>query len=147
MARTLKASQNQYAETLLRALARSDEGAAATLEGGRGVVQRVMTAWGTPPGTLVQADGSGLSRYDYVTAGTLAAILVHMYADARHREPWLSSLAVGGVDGTLEKRFRGTSVDGRLRAKTGTLAYVRALSVMRPSAEEEPFAFVVILTT
>ena len=105
-------------------------GGAATLEGGRGVVQRVMTAWGTAPGTLVQADGSGLSRYNYVTAGTLASILVHMYADARHRDPWLSSLAVGGVDGTLEKRFRGTSVDGRLRAKTGTLAVrARALGV------------------
>jgi D-alanyl-D-alanine carboxypeptidase/D-alanyl-D-alanine-endopeptidase (penicillin-binding protein 4) len=146
LAQTLmKASQNQYAETLLRALARTDHGGAETIEGGRDVVRGVLTGWGLAADTLVQADGSGLSRYNYVTAGTLASILVRMHGDTRHREPWLASLAVGGVDGTLERRFKGTTADGRLRAKTGTLAYVRALSGYVPSADGELLAFVIVL--
>jgi D-alanyl-D-alanine carboxypeptidase/D-alanyl-D-alanine-endopeptidase (penicillin-binding protein 4) len=146
LAQTLmKASQNQYAETLLRVLAQTNRDGPATLEGGRDVVRGVLVEWGVAPDTLVQADGSGLSRYNYVTAGTLASILVRMHADVRHREPWLASLAVGGVDGTLERRFKGTAADGRLRAKTGTLAYVRALSGYVPSADGELLAFVVVL--
>ena len=115
----MKASQNQYAETLLRSLARSDEGAAGTVEGGRAVLRRVLTAWGIPAETYVVADGSGLSRYNYVTAGTLAAILARMHGDPRQREPWLAALAVGGQDGTLGKRFRGTAADRRRARQDG----------------------------
>lgn len=141
----MKASQNQYAETLLRALARSEEGAAGTVEGGRGVVRRVLAGWGIPPDTVVVADGSGLSRYNYVTAGTLATILGHMYRDERHRAPWLDALAVGGVDGTLDTRFKGTRAEGQLRAKTGTISNVRALSGYVPASNGERLLFVMIL--
>jgi D-alanyl-D-alanine carboxypeptidase/D-alanyl-D-alanine-endopeptidase (penicillin-binding protein 4) len=141
----MKASQNQYAETLLRALARSEQGAVGTVDGGREVVRRVLAEWNIPAETFALADGSGLSRYNYVTAGTLAAILARMYGDPRHREPWLAALAVGGRDGTLERRFRNTPVDGRVRAKTGTLANVRALSGYVPAASGERLIFVVVL--
>jgi D-alanyl-D-alanine carboxypeptidase/D-alanyl-D-alanine-endopeptidase (penicillin-binding protein 4) len=141
----MKASQNQYAETLLRALARSEPGATGTVAGGRDVVRRVLAGWSIPAETVVVADGSGLSRYNYVTAGTLAGILARMYVDPRHREPWLAALAVGGRDGTLERRFKGTPVDGRLRAKTGTLSSVRALSGYVPAANGEQILFVVVL--
>jgi D-alanyl-D-alanine carboxypeptidase/D-alanyl-D-alanine-endopeptidase (penicillin-binding protein 4) len=38
------------------------------------------------------------------------------------------SLCVAGIDGTLERRMRGTAAAGNLRGKTGTLAYVNSLS-------------------
>jgi D-alanyl-D-alanine carboxypeptidase/D-alanyl-D-alanine-endopeptidase (penicillin-binding protein 4) len=141
----MKSSQNQYAETLLRAIARSEPGAVATTEGGRDVVRRVLAGWGIPADSFVQADGSGLSRYNYVAAGTLANVLAHMYRDPRHRGPWIESLAVGGVDGTLDKRFKGTSAEGRVRAKTGSIANVRALSGYVPAANGEQLLFVIVL--
>jgi D-alanyl-D-alanine carboxypeptidase/D-alanyl-D-alanine-endopeptidase (penicillin-binding protein 4) len=141
----MKASQNQYAETLLRALGRTEPAAEGTVEAGRVAVQRVLQAWGITPDALVQADGSGLSRYDYVTAGTLATILDRMHREPRHRQPWLDALAVGGVDGTLERRFKGTVASGRLRAKTGSLSNVRALCGYVPAASGESLIFVVVL--
>ena len=39
-----------------------------------------------------------------------------------------NSLAIAGVDGTLEKRMIDTEAEGRVYAKTGTLSGVSALS-------------------
>ena len=140
----MKVSQNQYAETLLRALGRTGNGS-GTAEAGRAAVASVLASWGIPADALVQADGSGLSRYNYVTAGTLASILGHMYHDERHRSAWLEALAVGGVDGTLDKRFKGTRAEGLLRAKTGTISNVRSLSGYLPAANGERLLFVMVL--
>jgi D-alanyl-D-alanine carboxypeptidase/D-alanyl-D-alanine-endopeptidase (penicillin-binding protein 4) len=41
---------------------------------------------------------------------------------------WRSSLPVGGVDGTLARRFKGTALESRIFAKTGTLNATSALS-------------------
>jgi D-alanyl-D-alanine carboxypeptidase/D-alanyl-D-alanine-endopeptidase (penicillin-binding protein 4) len=47
-------------------------------------------------------------------------------------QPWgkdfREALPIGGVDGTLSRRFAGTSLQGRIFAKTGTLSAVNALS-------------------
>jgi D-alanyl-D-alanine carboxypeptidase/D-alanyl-D-alanine-endopeptidase (penicillin-binding protein 4) len=141
----MKSSQNQYAETLLRALAASEPGAAGSVDGGLAVIRRVLQAWGIDVEGIAQADGSGLSRYNLVTADALAIVLERMYRDPRHRDPWLEALAVGGVDGTLERRFKGTAAGARIRAKTGTLAHVRALAGYVPAADGEPLVFVVVL--
>ena len=50
-----------------------------------------------------------------------------MYASP-HRENWLSLLPVGGEDGSLRLRLRGTAAAGRIHAKTGSLTHVTALS-------------------
>jgi D-alanyl-D-alanine carboxypeptidase/D-alanyl-D-alanine-endopeptidase (penicillin-binding protein 4) len=138
----MKASQNQYAETLLRTLgARAGTG---TPEAGRTVVQEVLDRWGIPRDAYSQTDGSGLSRYDYVCAETLVTILRRMYTDPRHKEPFLAALPVGGEDGTLARRFVGTAAAGNVRAKTGSIANVRALSGYVTSAGGEPLVFSII---
>ena len=144
-ARTLMAvSQNLYAETILRAIGRVD-GRAASAADGRAVVLDVLSAWGVPAGSVVIADGSGLSRYNYATADVIVRILQRMYGDVRHRQPWLASLAAGGEPGTLQKRFVGTPAEGRVRAKTGSIANVRALSgyVLAVGGEQLAFSIVV----
>ena len=138
----MKASQNQYAETLLRTLgARSGAG---TPEAGRTAVQEVLDGWGIPRDAYAQADGSGLSRYNYVCAETLVTILKQMYIDPRHKEPFLAALAIGGQDGTISRRFVGTAAAGNVRAKTGSIANVRALSGYVTSADGEPLVFSII---
>jgi D-alanyl-D-alanine carboxypeptidase/D-alanyl-D-alanine-endopeptidase (penicillin-binding protein 4) len=108
-------------------------------------VVSVLTAWGTPVASLVIADGSGLSRYNYATADLLVAVLRRMYGDAQHREPWVEALAVGGQAGTLLKRFVGTPGEGRVRAKTGAISNVRALSGYVPAANGEQLVFSIIV--
>ena len=140
----MKASQNLYAETLLRAVGRV-EGRAATAADGKEAVKGVLQAWSVPAASIVLADGSGLSRYNYVTADTILSILRRMYDDPRHRQPWLDAFAVGGQAGTLQKRFAGTPAEGRVRAKTGSIANVRSLSGYIPAANGEQLAFSIIV--
>ncbi len=123
----LKVSQNFYSETMLRALAAAaaDPG---TVDAGRQIVLDTLTSWGVAPDAIVIADGSGLSRYDLVTADALVTVLHHVWDDERLRGPFVAALPIGGRDGTLENRMKDSALDGRVQAKTGTLARVRALS-------------------
>jgi serine-type D-Ala-D-Ala carboxypeptidase/endopeptidase (penicillin-binding protein 4) len=145
VARTLMTvSQNLYAETLLRAIGRV-EGRAASAADGRAAVLGVLNAWGVPTGGVVMADGSGLSRYNYATADVLARVLQRMYDEPRHRQRWMDSLPAGGDPGTLQKRFVGTPAEGRVRAKTGSISNVRALSGYVLSAGGEQLAFSLLI--
>lgn len=64
-------------------------------------------------------DGSGLSRYNLVSPEAIAKILVELW----DKKVFVDSLPIGSVDGTLKGRL-----DSRVKAKTGTLLDVRALS-------------------
>ena len=69
----MKESQNLYAETFLKALGAAKNGLGTT-EGGRIAARNTLTSWGVAPDGYVMSDGSGLSRYNYVTASTIATI-------------------------------------------------------------------------
>ena len=139
----MKVSHNLYAETLLKAMGATD-GALGTTQGGRTAARTVFRAWGVPDDAYVQVDGSGLSRYNYVTAETLTSILQHLYADARHREPFAATLAVAGKDGTVEKRMRKTRAEGNALTKTGSIANVRTLSGYVRTRDGENLAFAIL---
>lgn len=82
---------------------------------------------GIDPGSLSLRDGSGLARQDLVTPRATTQLLLFM-ATHPHFAVWRDSLPVAGVDGTLERRMRDTAAERNVRAKTGTLSYVHALS-------------------
>ncbi len=58
---------------------------------------------------------------------------------------WMDLLPVGGEDGTLAARFKGTRAAGRIHAKTGTLSHVSALSgyAVRRSGTVRTFSIIV----
>ena len=140
--RLMKTSQNLYAETLLKTIGGS--GGAPTLEGGRMVATAVLQPWGVGPTGLVQVDGSGLSRYNYITADTLVTILMHVDQDDRLNAPFERSLPIAGRDGTLAARMKGTAAEGNARAKSGTLANVRSLAGYVSTADGEPLVFAIV---
>jgi D-alanyl-D-alanine carboxypeptidase/D-alanyl-D-alanine-endopeptidase (penicillin-binding protein 4) len=140
--RLMKASQNLYAETLLKTIGAA--GGTATGLAGRLLVQTTMQGWGIAPEWLILRDGSGLSRYDYVTPESLVRILEHVAGDDRLRGPFEAALPVAGRDGTLAARLRGTPAEGNVRAKTGSMANVRALSGYATTAAGEPVVFSII---
>ncbi|MEQ1729721.1 MAG: D-alanyl-D-alanine carboxypeptidase/D-alanyl-D-alanine-endopeptidase [Vicinamibacterales bacterium] len=139
----MKLSQNLYAETFLRTLGRL-KGAGGTAHAGIDVVRSVLGSWGVPASELVMADGSGLSRYDLVTADAMTTVLAHVYSDTRLRDPYIASLPVAGRSGTLSVRMKGTAADGNVQAKTGSFTNARAVAGFLRSADGEPLVFSII---
>jgi D-alanyl-D-alanine carboxypeptidase/D-alanyl-D-alanine-endopeptidase (penicillin-binding protein 4) len=128
----MKVSQNLFAETLLQAA------------GGPSAVRDELTAWGIEDGSVVVADGSGLSRYNMGTAAALVVILTRVYRDDSLRGPFERSLPIAGRDGTLDDRMRGTAAEGNARAKTGAFSNARGLSGYVRSADGETIVFSIL---
>jgi len=94
-------------------------------------------------------DGSGLSLDDRTTCAAMLAVLQHSAGG-----PVAAGLPVAGRTGTLVGEFLGTSVEGRLAAKTGTLGNppdnedppaVKALSGYLPASNGDSIEFALIL--
>jgi serine-type D-Ala-D-Ala carboxypeptidase/endopeptidase (penicillin-binding protein 4) len=121
-----KISQNLHTEVLLRVAARQD-GRWADPEDLLKFPKAFYEKVGIAPDDVVQTDGSGLSRHDMVTPRAFVAVL--QYAQ---KQPWFSfyydSLPIAGQDGTLNERMKDAAIAGRIHAKTGSVAHVRALS-------------------
>jgi len=141
----LKVSQNLYADTLLKAIGRPADGGPATTREGRRVLREVLEGWGIAPDQYIQVDGSGLSRYNYLSANVLVAVLTRMYTDERHRTAFTDGLPIAGVDGTISSRMKDTKAQGNARAKTGSIANARALSGYVTSSDGEPLVFSIIV--
>jgi D-alanyl-D-alanine carboxypeptidase/D-alanyl-D-alanine-endopeptidase (penicillin-binding protein 4) len=140
----MRLSQNLYAETLLRTLGRSSGVPSAV--GGVAAVRAELDKWNVPANGYTQVDGSGLSRYNYVTPATFVAVLEHVYRDPRLRDPFRATLPIAGRagTGTLENRMKGTAAEGNVRAKTGSLTGAHSLSGYVTSADGEPLVFSII---
>ena len=123
-----KVSQNLHAEMLLREIAVAS-GQPGTLENGLKERQAFLQEAGvTPDGSgFALADGSGLARQDLTTPESTTRLLRYMWTRPG-REAWLHSLPVGGIDGSLESRFRLIAGAQNVHAKTGSLSHVNALS-------------------
>lgn len=91
-------------------------------------------------------DGSGLSRMNLVTANMTSNLLHYMWDHpyATVRQAFYNSLPVGGIDGTLEDRFRSGAGFRNVRAKTGTLTGASSLSGYVFSKAETPYLFVLM---
>jgi serine-type D-Ala-D-Ala carboxypeptidase/endopeptidase (penicillin-binding protein 4) len=139
----MKVSQNLYGETLLKWTGRASAGL-GTFAAGRNAVQRVLQGWGIPDQGYVMVDGSGLSRYNYVSAGALAAVLERMYKDPKHRDGFVASLPIAGRDGTVATRLRRTRAEGNAAVKTGSISNVRSLSGFVKTRDSEMLVFSIL---
>jgi serine-type D-Ala-D-Ala carboxypeptidase/endopeptidase (penicillin-binding protein 4) len=120
-------SDNYLAEMVLKTL-----GAVVARHGttaaGAAVVRSVLAAHAVPLAGVRIDDGSGLSVLDRLTPKTLVTILQRAWGDRDVRPVLFRILPVGGRDGTLEDRLTRPPARGNVRAKTGTLDGVSALS-------------------
>lgn len=139
----MKVSQNLYAETLSKALGAS-RGGLGTWAGGLAISRETLKSWGVPDDAYVLYDGSGLSRYNYITAETLTTILAQMHKDARHRDAFAATLPIAGKDGTISSRLKRTRAEGNAIAKTGSIANVRALSGYVKTRDGETLVFSIL---
>ncbi|MEO8596579.1 MAG: D-alanyl-D-alanine carboxypeptidase/D-alanyl-D-alanine-endopeptidase [Candidatus Solibacter sp.] len=136
---TAKVSQNLHAELLLRAVGRARRNT-GSFEAGMAEMKTFLGEIGIEPAGYNLYDGSGLSRLDLLTPGTVMKLLRFMY-ESPLRDKWISILPVGGQDGTLSARFGSTPAAGRVFAKTGSLSHVSALSGYLQRADGTWLAF------
>ena len=120
-------SDNFVAEMVLKGLGATVAEPGSTAAGAR-VVRSTLRGAGVRLAGVRIADGSGLSRFDRVTATALADILRAGASDARAGRIFVASLAVAGVSGTLERRLAVRPTRGRIHAKTGTTNRASALA-------------------
>jgi len=140
---TLKFSRDIYAETLLRSLAPAES--ARTTEAGLQVLRETLLSWGIPNEGYLARDGSGLSRYDWISADTIAQLLMHVAKDPKLADRFRQTLAVPGEPGTLQNRMVDTPLQNRVRAKTGSMSQVRSMSGYLTTAAGEPLVFSIIV--
>jgi D-alanyl-D-alanine carboxypeptidase/D-alanyl-D-alanine-endopeptidase (penicillin-binding protein 4) len=135
----LKWSRNGYGETLLWTM--SPGGAPASEAAGLAVLRETLTSLGVDTSLYAAFDGSGLSRYDMVSAEALVRLLVAMWNDAAMIGPYRLALPVSGVAGSIADQMKGTAAEGRVWAKTGSMFNIRSLSGYVLTADDEPLAF------
>ncbi len=144
----MKPSQNLYAQLLLLQVGakwHSETNRHRTTETlGLQEMKRFLAEAGIDEGTVLLEEGSGLSRGALLTPAATVRLLQFMDQHAC-AEAFRKSLPLAGVDGTLRSRFKGTAAEGHLRAKTGTLRYVHALSGYATSAGGERLVFSIML--
>ena len=160
-AKTLKPSQNTYTETILRALGEqigrkqelisaTDENSikrlqqTASAELGLKTVRSFLAQAGIADDSVVQWDGSGLSRHNLVTPASAVQLYIYMWR-SRYAAAWRDALTIGAVDGTLRNRFKGTVAANNARGKTGTIDQVSSLSGYVTTAAGEQFVFTIIV--
>ena len=120
----VRESDNLIAEILTREVGLAVEGSGTT-EAGTAAVLATLRALDVAVEGVAMNDGSGLDRGNQSTCRTLGAVLA-----LRTRDKFAAmdeGLAVAGRTGTLHRRLKGTDLEGRLRAKTGSLRDVAGL--------------------
>jgi D-alanyl-D-alanine carboxypeptidase/D-alanyl-D-alanine-endopeptidase (penicillin-binding protein 4) len=120
-------SDNFTAELLLKQLGAVDEGLGTSAAGAK-AVHRVLREAAIPLAGVRILDGSGLSPRNRLTAAALIGMLVAAWHDPVIRPAFVQSLAVAGVNGTLEDRMEAPPARGAVLAKTGTTSESSALS-------------------
>lgn len=89
-------------------------------------------------------DGSGLSRFNAITAKQMVEILKVMYASKNYKI-FLRSLPVAGKSGTLRNVGKGTAASGRVRAKSGYMTRVRSYAGYVTTKNKRNIAFALIV--
>ena len=139
----LRYSDNTVAEQTARVLA-LHAGKAATPANAAEVTRATLVGLGVDVTGLVLHDGAGYSASNRVAPATLVGALIAA-RDAPNTAGLLTYLPLGGLEGTVAERFEGAPAAGFLRAKTGSLTGVTALTGVVLTADGRQVAFAALL--
>jgi len=142
-----KLSDNYLAESVLKTLGAETKAGPgpATWADGRAAVHGYLGKLGLPESGYRADNGSGLFDATEVSARQLTTVLRAAHQDFRVGPDLIASLPVGGVDGTLARRWHGHPAKGRVRAKTGTLDKVTTLAGYLALDGLHPLGFAILV--
>jgi D-alanyl-D-alanine carboxypeptidase/D-alanyl-D-alanine-endopeptidase (penicillin-binding protein 4) len=138
----LKYSNNSMAEMLVKALGVRSAGV-GSWSTGIAAVRAELDRLGIDVAGLSIVDGSGLSYQNRVTPRALVSALRIARASFDFGPEFVAALPIAAADGTLEKRTEGAA--NRVRAKTGLLTRITALSGYAMSADGRPLVFSILV--
>ncbi len=136
-----KKSHNLYAESLLQTIGAEVDGEGSR-ERGSSAERGIISQMGL--GEIDLFDGCGLSRQNEVSPLQVVNLLKYMH-EQPYWDVFYKSLAIGGIDGTLEGRFSQPDFCGRVYAKTGSIGGVSALSGYLTAKNGKMFAFSIMV--
>ena len=141
-------SNNIYAEVLLKSIGHTHPQHDLSTEDTTSLaieqIAQRLTELGVTPQSYQIRDGSGLSRHNLITPTALIQLLSGM-VKTPESEVFKNSLPVAGVSGTLKNRMKGTSAQGIVRAKTGSMGGIINLSGYIDSPQYTPLVFSIML--
>lgn len=137
-----KKSHNLMAEQAMRTVGRIAQGEGSVEAGSKAIQALFQRESGAVPFELHMDDGCGLSVLDRTNAHTIIQLLSFM-SKTPVFDAYYSTLPEAGVSGGL-RRMYGTKAAGNLKAKTGTIDNVSALSGYVTAADGERLAFSII---
>ncbi len=123
-----KRSDNFMAEQLIKILGAEVYGKPGTWAKGLKAVRQYLATLGLKSGTFVMKNGSGLYEATRFSPHQLNKVLLTVSSDFKIGPELVASLPLAGADGTLKRRLINSGAARYVRAKTGTLARVVALS-------------------
>jgi D-alanyl-D-alanine carboxypeptidase/D-alanyl-D-alanine-endopeptidase (penicillin-binding protein 4) len=138
----LKYSNNAIAEGLVKALGARATGDKGSWRNGVPAMRGALAAVGLSTEGMTIVDGSGLSYDNRVSPRQMAAALRLAGSSFRFGPEFVASLPIAAGDGTLEKR--AAEAAGAVRAKTGLLTRVTALSGFAELADGTQVVFSLI---
>jgi D-alanyl-D-alanine carboxypeptidase/D-alanyl-D-alanine-endopeptidase (penicillin-binding protein 4) len=140
-----KFSNNFVAEQLMKAMAARVGGAPGTTAGGAGILADHLSAAGVDSGSYRIEDGSGFSRGNRLTTRALASVIRDAVARFESSYEFVASLSVSGTDGTLSDRMGYPELQNAVRAKTGLLDGVTAISGIMEDGSGDEVVFSIIV--
>ncbi|MEY2422971.1 MAG: hypothetical protein QOI95_3038 [Acidimicrobiaceae bacterium] len=136
----LTESDNGTAELLTKELGVRD-GTTGSTAAGVADINQVLRAARLPLDGTTQFDGSGLATENRETCAAVQALLDQQGPGS----PLAAGLPIAGQTGTLDKRFVGTPLSGRMRAKTGTLDQATALAGYLQTTQGSQISFTFLM--
>ena len=144
----MKLSNNGHGEVLAKEMGRAVKGE-GSWEAGLEVMEDVAGTLGVNTDTILLRDGSGMSHVNLMPVNEISQLLFGVQS-----RPWygsyLNSLPVAAdaerfVGGTLRNRMKETAAQQNVKAKTGTLTAVSALSGYATTKDGKPLIFSIII--
>ena len=146
ISKTAKKSNNLYARQLMLHLGAKVYGAPATLNKGRKAIKYILKRYNALASSkLYIENGSGLSRSSNVTAEIFSYMFQSAYS--RYGQRWMNTLSIGGKDGTIRKRFRGSPASNHSWMKTGTLNRVKNIGGYVKNRSGKLYTVVILVNT
>lgn len=139
-----KYSNNVMARQMLYALGAGPTQSTLSAQQGALNVKTWLAGKGIDAPELVIENGSGLSRIERISAGSLGRMLMAAYRSPLMPE-FISSMPLVGLDGSMRRRLVANGITGRAHIKTGSLVDVRAIAGYVLSAGGKRYAVVSIV--
>lgn len=137
----MKFSNNYVAEMLVKQIAATKVAPPGSIPEGMSRVRQFLVENEVAAGITIE-NPSGLTRKNRFQPKALHDFLISMRGHFDIFAENLSSYPLAGVDGTLEKRMRGTPAEGWVRAKTGLLSGVIGIAGFAGRRDGQTYNFV-----